>query len=536
VAATVSCGILDSRDVSLMALDLKSLARRYLFDTEVVRLMGLVVLVKPFGLATQMLMANFFGAGPRYDAYALAFFMVTFFSAVIGNVFTAVVVPYTIKLRDRLPSPELFGFQNMVLILFLLPAVAYTLLLMLGTGTIVDVVGPGLPAETKAYTVRMIRLMALPGVMLLFGAMGKAVLNLNNRFRFAAGMPVLNAAIILLAVALFHGRLGIWSFALGFGVSNALQVVLLWGLVGVRRHAVPVAPFIPPGSLRKLWSLCWMLMMIHAIALVYQFIDKMFASSLEQGSISSIAYANTILIFGVELFALTLVVVMFTRMAELVSAGDLRGFSDYVLDKMERVSRLVLPATLLLFISSGEIVRVVFMRGAFTPADAERTAGALAMYVLGLPAYVLCQMTARAFNSLQRMREMIWLSLLYLVTNVGGNALLIGPYQVKGLAISSSVAVYLYLVMSLWVLHRYRIGLQVGRWTAVLLKYHLIVFGTYLIYEISGFGDLMEVWDVRGRVLGDMLIAACKAAYIFFVYGGLLLLWNVIVSGRKPAH
>ena len=94
-----------------MTFDLKSLTRKYLFEKEVLRLMGLVILVKPLGLATQMLMANFFGAGPLYDAYALAFFIVTFFSSVIGNVFTAVVVPFIIKLRDRLPPRELFGFQ-----------------------------------------------------------------------------------------------------------------------------------------------------------------------------------------------------------------------------------------------------------------------------------------------------------------------------------------------------------------------------------------------------------------------------------------
>ncbi len=513
-----------------------SLIRRYLFSPDVLRLMALVILVKPLGLATQMLMANFFGAGPRYDAYALAFFLVTFFSQVIGNVFTAVVVPFIIKMRERLSGSELFGFQNKVLFLFMLPAAAYTLLLMAGTGLVVDIAGPGLPDETKAYTARMIRLMALPGVMLLFGIMGKAILNLNNRFRFAAAMPVVNAAIILLAVAIFHDRLGILSFALGFGVSNVLQAGLLWGLATTGRNAAPVAPSAPPGALRELWSLCWMLMLIHAFSIIYQFVDRVFATTLASGNVSSIAYAGTILLFGVELFALTLVVIMFTRMSELASAGDLRGLGDYVHDNVVRVARLVMPAALVLCVTSGEIVRVLFMRGAFTPDDAERTAGALSLYVLGLPALVLIQMTARVFNALQRLREMIWLSLIYLVANVGGNALLIGEYGINGLAVSSTFAAVLYFGLSLWILHRYGIGLGVGRWAASLIKYCLVVIGTYALYVPSGTSALIDGWSIRVDLGGDILVAVVKAACIFFMYGGLLLSWNLAASRLKSSE
>ncbi len=513
-----------------------ALARRYLFAPEILRLMGLVVLVKPLGLATQILMANWFGAGHRYDAYALAFFLVTFSAQVIGNVYTAVAVPFLIRMRVRLESRELFGLQNATLLLFLLPAAAFTTLLLTGTGLVVDAIGRDLPPETRAHTIDLIRLMAVPGVLLLLGMMGKAVLNLNNRFRFAAAMPVLNAAVILLAVWLYHGRLDIRSFALGFGVSNALQAALLWGLIATRRHAAPVAPAAPPGALRELGSLCRMLALVHVFSLVYRFVDRMFAATLPAGNISSITYASTILTFGVELFAMTLVVVMFTRMSELAGEGDMRGLGGYLRDNVARVARLVAPAAVVLCATAGEIVRVLFMRGAFTPADAERTAGALALYVLGLPALVLIQMVARAFNALQRLREMIWLSLLYLAANVIGNALLIDAWGVRGLAIASTLAAYIHLAAALAVLRGYRLGLDVGGWVRAGLRYLLPAAVAWALVVPTGLAARIEGWRAGGALLDDVLVAMLKAACIFLAYAVLLLIGSRIGRARSRSE
>ena len=63
--------------------DVRAGLKKYLFEAEVLRLMGLNLLVKPIGLVTQMVIAGSFGAGYEYDAYALTVFLVTFFLAVI---------------------------------------------------------------------------------------------------------------------------------------------------------------------------------------------------------------------------------------------------------------------------------------------------------------------------------------------------------------------------------------------------------------------------------------------------------------------
>ena len=516
--------------------NIRSFLVKHLFDTEILRLMALVMLIKPLTLVTQMLLAKYFGAGPQYDAYALAIFLVMYVGSVIGNVFRSVIVPYVIKLRSTLPHLELMGFQNAIMAMFGIPALIFALLLLCWPGVIVGVAGPGLPDETRAYAVRMVRVLSLPGILMLAAAMSKAILNINNKFRLATSMPVVNAMIILIALIAFHESMGIWSVVLGFAVSQLVQTVLLWLRLFSQGLVVFKKPHLPEGVPGKVWSLSWAMLMTQAILLLYQLVDKMFASNLETGSISSLAYAMTVKTFGIQLFQLTLVTVMFTRISELIAAGDIESCGEYIRDNIGRVTRLVLPATLVLCLASEEIVRVLFMRGAFTAADAERTTNVMAMYVLGLPALVLNLIIARVFHSLQRMKERIWLGIQFLVTNVALNALMIGPLKVMGLALASSITIYLHFVLSLWVLQRYRLGLGVGGWLGVFLKNHIIAAVTYLIYLATGFGRLMSAWSIHGTNAGDIVIGICKGAFVVSVYLGLFLVWRNMSERRRTGR
>ena len=93
--------------------------RRLLFDREVLGLMGLGLLVKPIGLFNQVLIARYFGAGESLDAYALAFFLVTFGDGTLSRVFKASMAPHLIKLKRVLDADTFARYQNGVAGLFL---------------------------------------------------------------------------------------------------------------------------------------------------------------------------------------------------------------------------------------------------------------------------------------------------------------------------------------------------------------------------------------------------------------------------------
>ena len=513
---------------------IKMQLRHLFFEGEVIRLMGMTLLVKPVGLVTQVLIARYFGAGAEYDAYAFAVFLISFLDQAVGATYNAIIVPVTIRLRAEYGERTIQRYQNAVIALFMAPVVVYMIALLARSQWIVGLFGANLPEATRVQVDHMVRWMALPGIAMVSTTMGKAVLNLNRRYRLAGAMPLFNAVFTLAAVMLFHKSLGIWSLPIGFMVSNVGQFLIVSSFTFTSRCVQPVRPAMPPGTRSQLWALAWPLLVSQVMVTLNASIDKLFASGLEVGSISAITYASTILNMGVQLFSTSVIVIMFTRMSEMIAAGDMRVCSNYIHDNLHRVSRLVVPASLALCLASGEIVRILFQRGAFDASDATRTSGALAVYMLGLPALITNFVLARIYHTLQKLRARIWLTAQYLATAALGNVLLVKSLKVTGLAISASLAINIHLLLSLWMLGRFRSGLDVGGFTRVIFKAYALAAFAWLLYSLTGFGRLMDGWRIRTTFIGAFEVAACRATFVIGAYALAYLAWRRYEKRPRP--
>lgn len=506
--------------------------RRLLFDREVMGLMGLTLLVKPIGLLNQVLIARWFGAGEELDAYALAYFLVTFGDGTISHVFKGAMAPYLIQLKRAYDRLTFARFQNGVLALFMGSGALWLLGLVLAAGAVVSVVGPELPPVSRDLTVRMMVLLALPAFVLVANNLGIAVLNLHQFFRLAGAMPLLNSLAMLAALLLWHDKLGIWALPAGFALSQVLQ----WPLIHLRAWRVRVLaaarPTLARRDLRRVGDLIGLVLLAQVLLMVNAFLDKWFATGLEAGSISSLTYAMTLTNFGLLLFASSLMTVMYPRMSEAITAGDLTGCSDYIRQNLARLAHLVVPASLALALAGPEIVRVLFQRGAFDAADALRTSGTTTMYLLGLPALIINTLVARIFHSLQLLRDKVWLAVQYLATNALLNFLLIGPLQVRGLALASTLAINLHLLLSLWILHRRRSGLATAPLLAIVGRSYLLAIGAALIYWLLPLQNLPSAVAAT-PLLTVVGVGGLKAAVVVGVYGVLLGCWRSLRAVTK---
>ncbi|MEZ4389367.1 MAG: lipid II flippase MurJ [Candidatus Krumholzibacteriia bacterium] len=499
--------------------------RRHLFDRDVLSLMGLGLLVKPLGLVTQILLARWFGAGEQLDAYQLAFFLVTFGDGTLSRVFKGALAPHLIQRLREMEALAYARYQNGVVGLFVGAGAVWLVLLAGLAGLVIGAVWPGLPDVTSRLTVQMLLVMALPGLLMVANNLGIAVLNLHQHFRVAGTMPVLNAACVLLALVLWHDRLGIWSMPVGFALSHVLQ----WPLIHVRALVVrawrPVRPSLAGADLRLIRDLVALMAVAEVLLTINLFVDRWFATGLEPGSISSLAYAYTITNTVLILFSTSLITVIFPRMSAAIAAGDLAGCSADIRANLNRTAHLVVPAALMAAVAAPEIVRVLFQRGAFDAVAAVRTSGTMSMYVLGLPALIINGLVARIFHSLQLLRDKMWLSLQYLLTNVLFNALLIGPLAVQGLALASTIAINLHLGLSLWILHRRRSGLTTGRFSGIVAVSYALGAVTLLGYRLLP----VEAWTaaLRPETFGGALaVCAMKAGVIGGIYGPLAVVWR----------
>jgi len=511
----------------------KKIVRRVAFDREVLKLMIFSVTTKPIGLIFQVLLAKYYGAGFHYDAYLLSFFLVNFLAKTLTRVFAAVTIPYLTTLKLESDERRLNEMANATILIFMAPMVVYSILLMFKGNVAVGLISANAPDQTIALTGQMLKIMALPGILIVFIESMNSIFNRNKIFRIAAAMPIIDSVTMLLILVLGHKAWGIWALPIAFSVSQVLRAVVSIGFAiskGVFRIALPQVPL---SFLRELWSRSWMVLLSSAILAANMFVDKFFAAGLVEGSISSIAYSMTLVNFGLQIFQISLVTVMFTHMSEYIARKEMNECGNYIELNFRKLAALVVPISIAVSIASPELVRVLFQRDAFSIEDAERTSSALSMYMLGMPALLLNLVIARVYHSLGKLRVKIWLAVQYIVTNVVGNILLIGPLKVTGLAVSSSLAINLHLGLSLFILFRYRLGLRVGSISMVLIRHYLygvLTWVTYWLIGVNGFFDHLvqaEGWFVY------VGIGAARGLSVLIIYAVWFLALRNLLNKRE---
>jgi peptidoglycan biosynthesis protein MviN/MurJ (putative lipid II flippase) len=135
----------------------------------------------------------------------------------------------------------------------------------------------------------------------------------------------------------------------------------------------------------------------------------------------------------------------FVQLAALWIAARRAGLHASVTDNQNRSVEfallLTLPAAVALAVAAEPIIRVLFERGAFTPADTLATAAALAAFAFGLPAFVLIKVLQPAFFAREDTRTPMRYAVWNMALNVAGSVALFFLFRALGLMPHAGIAI-----------------------------------------------------------------------------------------------
>jgi putative peptidoglycan lipid II flippase len=115
---------------------------------------------------------------------------------------------------------------------------------------------------------------------------------------------------------------------------------------------------------------------------------------------------------------------------------------------------LTVPAAVGLYFAAQPLVSAFYFGGKFGADDVVSTASALAMLVIGLPAYVLLKVLTPGFFARRDTKTPVYTAAIALVLNIVLNILLIPSMGVAGLALAGATAAWVNCAMLYAVLHR----------------------------------------------------------------------------------
>lgn len=420
---------------------------------------GWTMLSRVAGLAREMLVADYLGAGMISDAFMVAFRFPNLFRSLFAEgAFNAAFVPlFDAKLASggRAAAKSFAEQAYAVLAVMLLAMVILMELVMpwaiYGLAPGFDDI-PGkieLAAELSRITFPYLLFISLVSLQ-------SGVLNALGRFAAAAGTPVLlslTSMALLVALAPFCPTVG---HAAAWGVFASGVAQFLWLMFSMRRAGMTLL-WVRPALTADVRQLLLKVVPGALGAGVYQLnlvINTIIASSVANGAVSFINYAERLNQLPLGVVGIAIGTALLPTLTRQLRAGELAAAAESQNRAMEFGLFLAMPAAFAFAVLGHPMIAVLFEHGAFTAAHTDQVAPTLAAFALGLPAYVLIKALTPSFFARHDTGTPVKLAMISVAVNIILNLLLMMPLKQVGMALATAIAAWVNLALLAWHLHR----------------------------------------------------------------------------------
>lgn len=412
---------------------------------------GFTLLSRIAGFARDIVMAAILGAGPLADAFVVAQRLPNHFRAIFAEgAFNAAFVPAYAHLRGSAGEMAAKRFADRIFTMLLIVQGVLLLLALVFMPQIVTLLAPGFSddPERRGLAIELTRItfpyLLLITVVTLYGA----ILNVMNRYAAAAAAPILlNLSIIVaLALAAFFPSAG-HAAAWGVLVAGVLEVLLL--AVDAGRQGVLPRLTWPQfdADVRAFFKALGPATLGSMGPQIAVLADTIIGSFLVTGSIAALYYADRLNQLPIGVIGVAAGTVLLPEMSRRLAAGDESGAINAQRRVFDLTLLLSIPFLVAFVVVPDVIMRAMFVRGAFSQADAANAAMTLAAYAVGLLPFVLIRSVVASFLARKDTATPAKVALIGVGFNLAAKVALVGSLAQAGLALGTAIGAWVNLLL-----------------------------------------------------------------------------------------
>ena len=418
---------------------------------------GLTLVSRVTGFVRDIILAAVLGAGPIADAFFVALRLPNHFRAIFAEgAFNAAFVPAYAALHAQ-NAIRAQVFADRIFTLLLASQVVLLAVALLFMPQVIRLLAPGFADDPGRFELAIaLTRITFPYLLLItLVTLYGGILNALQRFAAAAAAPILlNLSLIvaLMLVAFFPtaGHAAAW----GVFAAGCLEALLVGGDT-TRHGALPTfRKIVLDEDVRKFFRALGPAVIGSGGVQLALFADTIIASFLPIGALSALYYADRINQLPIGVIGIAAGTVVLPEMARRLASGDQRGALHAQNRAIEFTLLLALPCIVAFAIVPDVIMRGLFMRGAFSAADAQAAANTLAAYAVGLLPFVLIRSVVASFYARGDTATPVKAALVAVAVNIGFKILLMGPLAQVGLALATSIGAWINLLLVIWFARR----------------------------------------------------------------------------------
>lgn len=392
---------------------------------------ALTILSRVLGLARDMTVAAYFGAGFATDAFFVAFRVPNLLRRIVaeGGIATAFVPVFT---EEHLASVDR-GRRALgsVIILSLTVTLPLIVLGYAYSDVVIHLLTPGFGiGSSKSQLASTLLRILLPFIALIsVTAIVSGALNALGRFALPAGSSAIINFVTIIGLVATHNladppiRSLAWVTVAGAAVACT---ALLAQLSALGWTPLPAAPHSSPASLKVLRLLLPSVLSSSAYQIMI-FVNTILASTLCEGSVSWLFYADRLFQFPIGVFSIAVATAAFPALSMLAATGDRAGFQSQLERVLRWVGFITIPAAAGLWFLADPIVSMLYGYRTFSPESVHQTALALRGYTIGLWSISCQAVLLRAFLAHKNSTIPSLVSTAAIILNIFLAVALMGP-------------------------------------------------------------------------------------------------------------
>lgn len=348
------------------------------------------LLSRILGFAREIMILHFIGPGAALDAFVAAFRLPNMFRRFFAEgAFNAAFVPMFSKKYEA--NQEAQAFAQQAFNGLAACVLALTGLAMIFMPALVWITAEGFHGDARFDLTVGYGRIAFPYIVCMsLAALFSGILNATGRFAVAAAAPVLLNifAVTAMALAAILGQEVILWLIWTIPVAGIAQLALVW--YATQKAGISIRPARPRWSpdMSRLLTVAVPAALASGVMQINLVVGQLVASRTE-GAIGWLFAADRLYQLPLGVIGIAIGIVLLPDLSRRLKAGDDTGARNAYSRAAEFAMALTVPSAIALLVIPLPLVSVMYERGATSAADSQAIAWAVAIYGLGLPAFVL---------------------------------------------------------------------------------------------------------------------------------------------------
>jgi putative peptidoglycan lipid II flippase len=337
------------------------------------------------------------------------------FNLLIGGAISAALIPALsgyIARKDEEDGWKTIGtFINTILMIM----AGISILGVIFSPQIVNVLAPGFSSASKELTVSLIRILFPSVSFIMLAGLLNGVLNSYQRFAAAAYGPIVyNLGSI--ASILFLYRYGVQFAAFGVMCSAIIyflfQLSFAWKNLKYFRFKL----FIHHSGVKGLFKLAIPSLLASSIIQVNVIISASFASGFALGSIALLTNANDTWQLPYGIFAGSVAIAILPMLSHKYAMGDIVDFRNIISKGLRNVLMINIPAMVAFVVLAQPIISVIYKWS--DKVNVNATGYVLMFYSLALITQSILAVISRAFYAVNDTKTPLYMGICTIIINV----------------------------------------------------------------------------------------------------------------------